>query len=200
MTCMRIYPFVRAFASFGALTYASEVYAGEVQVVVTEPAEARVLSSTSAQESALIALPANQPVSIDISYPVSVTSPTRVPIILVPIHGEHSLLRLDSQKLEKVVNRLTDQALDQALSETLSQLSDIENLIRQKKYTEAKAFLQKVEGVHPEAKFFEFTRASLLLLEGNRDEALKTAEAALKSIPEYREGQEFVRKLKKDTP
>ena len=187
------------FLVLGGLTSPTATAWADVRVQVSEISEAKTLASPGHPESVMSLVPGT-PTRIDLSSPVEITSVSRIPLILFPLQGSNSLVTLEAPKLQDIVNRLTDEQLDHALSIVLGRLADVQNLIHQRKLSDALQELNSLQAQHPSAKFLEFTRASILLLQGDRIEALRIAEFALKSVPDYREGQAFVKKLRGENP
>jgi predicted Zn-dependent protease len=81
------------------------------------------------------------------------------------------------------------------MSSVMGSLADIQNQIRKQQLDQALHALLALESKYPNIKFLEFTRASIRLLQGHREEAKHIAEAALTAVPNYQEGQRFLHSL-----
>jgi hypothetical protein len=162
----------------------------DVRVQVSEPSQAKVVGGqTSTLTPGTFA-------TIDLNHPVEITSESRVPIILVPVTNKNVEITIDAPKVQEVLKKVTDEEMNQKLSVVMGKLYDVQGEIQKHNLSQAMQKLQTLETEHPSLTFLEFTRASILLLQGNRDEARRVAELASKSLPEYEDGRGFVKKLK----
>jgi hypothetical protein len=138
--------------------------------------------------------------TVDLSEPLQITSATRIPIILVPIYSGHADINMDSPQTKDALVNADQKAVSTLLSTLMANIADVQNLIQKKRYSEATSQLDLLRTKYPDVKFLEFIRASILLLQGNRSEAQKTTEDALKFHPDYLEGKRFLEKLKGKNP
>ncbi len=120
----------------------------------------------------------------------------RIPVLLIPYGGtEQTKINIDAPKVNDVVNQMKQKEVDQLLSSSMASLNMIQGLIQKRRLDEALSDLVKLESRYPNIHFFDFTKASILLLQGNRDLALTTAKEAIKYLPDDEEGKKFIKQL-----
>jgi hypothetical protein len=134
---------------------------------------------------------------LNLSEPVQIVSSTRIPVLLVPVYHKNVELVIDSPPVKSLINQVNQTEVNVLLSSLMANVADIQNLIQKRRLNEAMERLQILRAKHPDVKYLDFIRASILLLKGNREEALKTATEALRFMPDYEEGKRFVRSLQR---
>ena len=160
---------------------------------VSEDTQLREISSFSKSEKPQL-LKANTCNSVILQNPIELESENTIPVILVPVSNA-SEISVQSPKKKEVVQKLQEQEIGQLMSQIMSHLFDIQSQIKKRQFDQALHQLTLLEGQYPSLKILEFTRASIILLQGNREEAKHIAEEALREVPNYDEGKRFVESL-----
>lgn len=187
---MRVNGITLAFAvSLGALLCCPGI---ALAVQLSSPQKATVKFIES---GLTVQLEPGQSLDVDLDGPAEVHSGGRLPMILLPVQRSNSRIELASPALAEIVEGLKQQEVSQLLSLLLSEIADIQDLIRRKRVNEAHEKVKSLETRYPQVGFLKFLRASTLLLKGQQEEARRLAEEALKAHPDYEEGRQFVQKL-----
>lgn len=174
-----------------SLLTTTTVCAIDIELTSAAPAKIQAIGSQSTS-----VLEANKSASISLSEPLWVTSDGRVPVLLIPVDGRSANVSLDAPKADEALKSLADTQLNQIFGQIMSEIADVQSLMRNKQLPAARVKLQSLMAKHPGLTFLKFNLASLLLLEGERNQALQVAEEASKSLPDYLEGKEFINRLK----
>lgn len=130
-----------------------------------------------------------------IKEPSLITSEGRVPVITIPACGA-SQITVDPPILKQVVAQDSSESLDRALSETIEKISIIQQYLRDQNIGAAQSALNALRQEYPKLTFLNFIEASIAVLKGNRKDAIRLAEAGLRSHPNYQEGQELLKNLR----
>ena len=178
----------------GIATLISPISAfAEIHLHVSEATTLHEIGPDNSQNATQTLNP-NSSNTIELKYPVELVSETRIPVILVPV-SKSSDITIDSPKKKEVIQKIEEEELSTLLSNVMGSLADIQNQIRKQQLDQALHALVALEAKYPDVKFLEFTRASILLLQGHREEAKRIAQAALIAVPNYQEGQRFIQSL-----
>jgi len=132
--------------------------------------------------------------SVALNHPVELESSSKIPVILVPVSGR-SEITVNAPSRKEVVKKIEEEQVSVLFSNIMGSVLDIQSEIRKHELDQALHHIVALEGQYPSIKILEFTRASILLLQGHRDEAKKIAEAAIQAVPDYQEGKRFLSAL-----
>lgn len=142
-----------------------------------------------------IALKAGVATEVADDSPLLLRSAGRVPVLIVPLKAQKSVVRIDSPVVGQVLTEERDLKIDEALSEVTLYLSEIHRAMGVRDLTRARQKLNEVKAKHPNVQFFNFIEASLAFLAGDRDQALSLVNAGLASHPDYSPGVELRKQL-----
>lgn len=162
----------------------------ETQFVVTEDS---VLHSYETKQEQL--LKAAEPSKVSLETISILVSPNRIPIMLVPVSGKNEVIKLNSPLVSEVVEKISEEEMGRRLSKALVEIADIQSAIRSRQIDRALQKLNALQAGQPNVKFYDFLRASIVFLQGNRAEAKRLTEEALKIFPDYQEGRKFLSDL-----
>ncbi len=175
----------RVFSVFQA-----PVASAETLLHVTDSTLLEFLKSKKANQ-----LESNSTFSGDVSEPVLLSSPGKIPVLLIPLHASSSTVDISAPSLKSVIGELNQAEVSRLLSVVMVEVTGIQMLIRKRKLDEAKSKLSALQARYPEVAFLNFIRASLLFLEGNRVEAKSAVISGLKAHPDYEEGKRFLKEI-----
>jgi hypothetical protein len=133
---------------------------------------------------------------VAIKSPALVTSVDRLPIILVPIFSGDSKITIESPLAIDTLRKASEEQMGRDLSKILTQVADIQEMIRDRKLTQATEKINALQTQYPHVQFFDFLKAGILLLQNNRAEAISLTEKTLKIYPDYKQGQEFLKNIR----
>ncbi len=169
----------------------SQGWAAQFELNVSTDSDVRT-PGTDKRERVL----ANQPKSFSFDEALWIESENRIPVLVVPAGAKNSQLKIDAPETTRVVQQLGEKQMSAMLSDLMTEIADIQKLIRSKQLSESRTRLTRLMARYPNVSFLKFVLASQLLLEGEKAQALRTAEEALKSNPDYIEGKSFIASLK----
>lgn len=138
---------------------------------------------------------AGQKVDIKEKNPLWITSPGRVPVLVVPLSAGGSSVRVDSPSAEKVLQDDRSLKIDQSLSEVTMYLSEIHRALAARDIPTAKQKTIELKGKFPQVRFINFIEASLAYLSGDRAQALALVNLGLVAHPDYGPGLELKKQL-----
>lgn len=147
------------------------------------------------QSKKTVELKRGQEVEVDLKEPAQVTSPDHIPIVLVPLNRGSDTVELDAPTIKDKLDEVNQDEVNRQLSAALLEVAEIQSLIQKKKLQDAQVRLRALQKTYPKVKFLGFIKASLLLLNGNREEARAVAEDALKAHPDYEDGKLFLQSI-----
>ncbi len=125
----------------------------------------------------------------------------RIPVLFIPYGSANdSKVVVDAPKVSDLISQANQKEVDDVLSQVMGRLNFIQSLIQKRKLDDALSNLTLLQSIYPHLHFLEFTKASIYLLQGNRELALRTALSALKYLPENEEGKAFVKALQEVKP
>lgn len=138
---------------------------------------------------------ANKKLSVVEKHPLWVTSPGRIPFLIVPLSAQGSVVKVDSPRAEQVFKEEKELRIDKALSEVTLYLSEINRLMANRELALASQKLLELKAQYPELRFLNFIEASIAFLSGERDKALAMVNLALSAHPGYQPGLELKKKI-----
>lgn len=154
--------------------------------------DARLSDLTS---GANVVVKAGAPTDVEDDAPAFLQSPGRIPILIVPLKSQRSVVRIESPLVGQVLNEERDLKVDEALSEVTLYLTEIHRAMGVRDLVRAKQKLLEVKGKHPNVRFFDFIEASLAFLAGERDQALSLVNSGLAAHPDYTPGLDLKKQL-----
>lgn len=193
MTSNRVHPLMGSFFIVILLTISSAH--ADLTLKVTETSSGEFIGAKKDP----IQFEADKPISLELSAPLQISSETRVPVFLIPVYSSNSEITVNSPLIKNAVGSANQNEVSNLLSTLMTEIDDIQNLIKQNKLNEALGRVQALRTQYPQVKFLEFVRASILLLQGNRAEATQAATEGAKAHPNYQGGKRFLEKLKGST-
>lgn len=171
----------------GAQTYAAEIVSSEdatIQYVTSGKSE--ILSKGQS-----------------FSYPgtdsIFITSPGRVPLLMVPVDNSSGLIKISLAKTDDHQSYMNSNEMKNAVAMELNmytiELFQLQKLMNSGRTAEARSEFNKLEQKYPGISAIDFIGASLAILEGNRDEAKSRLERGLKTTPDYEDAKNLLRSL-----
>lgn len=176
------------------IVFSEVAFSGELNISSATDVVARSVNDGS--KSYIIKT--NTETKVPITDPLWITGEHSIPILLVPVLGNSSAVKLDPPKISEVVKLQSDMQLNKNLSQILAQVSEIQSMLRKRQFSQSRIKLQQLMALYPNVSYLKFIQANQFLLEGERKEALRLAEEGLIQNPDYEEGKKFVAKLKGD--
>ena len=180
-----------SFASLSFLGFFSLAAYGETNIQVSENSQLQFLDNRTTLE-----LKANVLTRVDLNSPAILSVPAKIPTLVIPVCSGNSTVKLNPPALAAAMNKSMEQEMGNRLSKILTEIADIQSLIRAKQLDHALTQLDALQVNFPDLKFLGFLRASILFLQGKKSEARKLTEETLKIFPDYKEGQKFLADLK----
>ncbi len=131
---------------------------------------------------------------LTVADPTFIFSDEKIPVLVLPIDGAQRV-KLDLPAYKTALPELHRKQFNASLSGVLIRVAEVQQKIREKKVAEAYESFSSLERDYAGLPFLGFLKASLELLRGNREEAVKLTRAALEAHPSYEEGKRFLEQL-----
>jgi tetratricopeptide (TPR) repeat protein len=163
----------------------------DIQIQVAEDSVLHILETKTNQP-----LKSSEAIRVKLQSPATVISPNRIPVLLVPLTSPDEIIKIESPPAADVVEKITEEEMGRRLSKALTEIADIQNAIRNRQLESALQQLNTLQTRDPNIKFYDFLKGSILFLQGNKTEARRLTEEALKIYPDYKEGRKFLSTLK----
>ncbi len=161
------------------------------EITSTSEAKLKGISSTNVYQ-----LSPGKPAKISVDETLWFESEGRIPVLIIPIAAKANSVTIDAPQSTQVVQSLAEVEVNQLLAEVMAEVSSIQNSMRKKQLSDSRSKLSSLMSRYPKVTFLKFLLASQQLLEGERQQALRTAEEAHKALPNYAEGKAFIQSLK----
>ena len=133
--------------------------------------------------------------AVEIEQPVWVQSKSGLPMVFFPLKSEDQELKLDIPPIDNFLSRDKQFQIDHHLSSLLADFIRVQALIRAKKLDDAQSKLDAMMTVYADVKFLNFLKASLLVLKGEKTQAVKAVKEGLAAHPDFEEGKSLLKSL-----
>lgn len=129
------------------------------------------------------------------TQPMMIFSEGRAPVVIVPVCQNSAELTVKNPDIKEWALPLLQQEIDKELSTVMLSIKRIELNLKKRKFDLAQSQLNAVQEKYPNVAYFDFLRASLLLLTGDRTNALSALKKAMTVHPNDPAGQQLLKTL-----
>ena len=119
-----------------------------------------------------------------------------LPLLIIPQLNSTRSVSVNGVSAKPIIDKAVLEISNKKVSDLLVGVVSLQRLIEDKKVRDASSQVVQLKQKYEGITFLDFLHASILLLEGRKNEALIMAENALKKMPDYEEGKIFVERLK----
>ena len=137
---------------------------------------------------------------INDTVPALVESSGKVPVIVLPLGSTKSEVKVTAPSVVDWPSALTQKRMDQNLSVLLNSIQEVEAKLKKNEAREALSMMDRLQSQFPELSYLNFLRASALVLNGQKKEALDSLNKALAAHPNNVRGQQMLSALKGGNP
>lgn len=132
---------------------------------------------------------------VELEQPVWVQSKSGLPMIFFPLKSEEQEVKLDIPPIDNFLSRDKQFQIDHHLSSLLADFIRVQAMIRERKLDDAQSKLDAMMAVYVDVKFLNFLKASLLVLKGEKTQAIRAVKEGLAAHPDFEEGKSLLKNL-----
>lgn len=137
--------------------------------------------------------------TIDVTEPIWVSSPGKVPLLLIPF-GDRSHIQLNPATSEETrcdMNLPENRVMfDSEMSNMILDVFELQKQISRRDVKAAETTLEKLRSKYPRVSALDFLEASFNILKGDRDKAAQNLKTGLTKHPNYEDGKALLKALK----
>lgn len=134
--------------------------------------------------------------TVEKSQPVTIVSPGKVPMVIVPVDSSKtSKVNISLVDVKAWPSNVTQEYLDKALNEIMEECIQIQILIQANNPKQALEKIERLEMAYPKLAYLNFFKASSYILQGKKSLATKAVQQGLNVFPKNEEGLKLLKAL-----
>ncbi len=144
------------------------------------------------------ALPSGQSMTMVEGEQVIFSGENQLPLLVIAAGSEKSVVTIKKDTSQELVREATYKGINNAVSEIVAKLLNVEVMIKNRRFAEAKNLLQDLKEKYPQISSVHFASGTTNFLMNNRAVAIADLEKGLTIDPENSDAKKLLERIKRD--